>query len=98
LPALDGSVTSWRSAILLEAAANYSPAYEGIRTISTGGIPRRKYVEYSGGVKELYNLDTDPYELTNYYNPTTPPSDLVSRLPALKSCAAGTCRTAEDGP
>jgi arylsulfatase A-like enzyme len=98
LPALDGSVTSWRSAILLEAAANYSPAYEGIRTISTGGIPRRKYVEYSGGVKELYNLDTDPYELTNSYNPTTPPSDLVSRLPALKSCAAGTCRTAEDGP
>jgi N-acetylglucosamine-6-sulfatase len=98
LPALDGSVTSWRSAILLEAAANYSPAYEGVRTISTGGIPRRKYVEYSGGVKELYNLDTDPYELTNSYNPTTPPSDLVSRLPALKSCAAGTCRTAEDGP
>jgi arylsulfatase A-like enzyme len=98
LPVLDGSVTRWRSAILLEAAANYSPAYEGIRTNSTGGIPTRKYVEYSGGVKELYNLDIDPYELTNSYNPTTPPSDLVSRLPALKSCAAGTCRTAEDGP
>jgi hypothetical protein len=49
-------------------------------------------------VKELYNLDTDPYELTNSYNPTTPPSDLVSRLQALKSCAADTCRTVEDGP
>jgi N-acetylglucosamine-6-sulfatase len=97
-PVLDGSVTTWRSAILPEAAANYSPAYEGIRTISTGGVPKRKYVEYSGGVKELYNLDTDPYELTNSYNPTTPPSDLVSRLQALKSCTAGTCRTVEDGP
>ena len=97
-PVLNGSVTTWRSAVLLEAAANYSPAYEGIRTISTGGLPKRKYVEYSGGVKELYNLDTDPYELGNSYNPTTPPTDLVSRLQALKSCAGSGCFTAENGP
>src|SRR5215210_4641854 len=97
-PVLDGSVTTWRSAILPEAAANYSPAYEGIRTISTGCVPKRKYAEYSGGVKEFYNLDADPYELTNAYNPTTPPSDLVSRLQALKSCAGNTCRTVENGP
>jgi N-acetylglucosamine-6-sulfatase len=97
-PVLNGSVTSWRSAVLPEAAANYSPAYEGIRTISTGGVPKRKYVEYSGGTKELYNLDTDPYELANSYNPTTPPSDLVSRLQALKSCAGNGCFTAENGP
>src|SRR5215208_4593363 len=97
-PVLNGSVTSWRSAILPEAAANYSPAYEGIRTISTGGLPKRKYVEYSGGVKELYNLDTDPYELANSYNPTTPPTDLVSRLQVLKSCAGSGCFTAENGP
>ena len=98
LPVLDGSVTRWRSTILAEAAANYSPAYEGVRTISTGGIPKRKYVEYSSGVKELYNLDTDPYELANSYNPTTPPTDLVSRLQALKSCAGIRCFTAENGP
>jgi N-acetylglucosamine-6-sulfatase len=97
-PILDGSVTTWRSAILPEAAANYSPAYEGIRTISTGGIPKRKYVEYVGGEKELYNLDTDPYELTNTYNSTAPPSDLVTRLQALESCAGNTCLTAENGP
>ena len=47
-PVLDGSVTPWRSAILLEAAAHYSPAYRGIRTISTGSISKRKYVEYVG--------------------------------------------------
>jgi hypothetical protein len=38
-PVLDGGVTTWRSAILPEAAANYSPAYEGIRTIGTVGAP-----------------------------------------------------------
>ena len=98
LPVLDGSVTGWRSAVLLEAAANFSPAYYGIRTISTNGIPKRKYVEYAGGTKELYDLDPDPYELTNTYNPTTPPSDLVSRLQALKSCKGSTCFTTENGP
>jgi N-acetylglucosamine-6-sulfatase len=97
-PVLNGSVTSWRSAVLLEAAANYSPAYRGIRTISTGGIPKRKYVEYAGGARELYHLDPDPHELANSYDPAAPPKALAMRLQALKSCAAGTCRTAEDGP
>jgi N-acetylglucosamine-6-sulfatase len=98
LPVLDGSVTGWRSAVLLEAAANYSPAYYGIRTISTNGIAKRKYVEYAGGTRELYGLDPDPHELTNSYNPTAPPSDLVSRLQALVSCVGSTCFTAENGP
>ena len=64
----------------------------------TGGVPKCKYVEYTGGVKELYNLDTDPYELTNSYNVTAPPADLVSRLPALKGCSGSGCFTAENGP
>src|SRR5215210_3134797 len=100
-PVLNESVTSWRSAILLEAAANYSPAYYGIRTASTNGITRRKYVEYAGGARELYNLESDAYELTNRYNATTPPTGLASRRKALKSCgadAAVTCRVAENGP
>jgi N-acetylglucosamine-6-sulfatase len=100
-PVLNESVTSWRSAILLEAAANNSPAYYGIRTVSTNGITRRKYVEYAGGARELYNLESDAYELTNRYKATTPPTGLPSRLKALKSCgadAAVTCRVAENGP
>ena len=64
-PVLDGGVTPWRSAILLEAAAHYSPAYRGIRTIGPGSVPERKYVEYSGGARELYDLDRDPHEQTN---------------------------------
>jgi N-acetylglucosamine-6-sulfatase len=94
-PVLDESVTSWRSAILLEAAANYSQAYRGIRTVTNN--TRRKYVEYAGGARELYNLETDGYELTNSYDATAPPTSLAMRLQALKVCAAYTCRTAEDG-
>jgi N-acetylglucosamine-6-sulfatase len=72
-PVLDDSVKTWRSAVLPEAAAYYSPAYEGIRTIGTGGLPERKYVEYSGGAKELYNLDEDPMSSPTS---TTPPRHL----------------------
>jgi N-acetylglucosamine-6-sulfatase len=96
-PVLNESVTSWRSAILLEAAANYSPAYYGIRTVTNNTITRRKYVEYAGGARELYNLETDGYELTNSYDAAAPPMSLAMRLQALKFCAAYTCRTAEDG-
>jgi hypothetical protein len=49
-------------------------------------------------VKELYKLDTDPYKLTNVYNPTAPAADLVSRLQALKGCAGKGCFMAENGP
>jgi arylsulfatase A-like enzyme len=97
-PVLDGSVMNWRSAILLEAAANHSQAYRGIRTVSTNTITKRKYVEYAGGAGELYNLETDGYELTNSYDAAAPPTTLAMRLQALKVCAAYTCRTAEDGP
>jgi hypothetical protein len=39
----NGITTTWRSAILLEATRNRSPAYHGVRK-STGN----KYVEYEG--------------------------------------------------
>jgi len=96
-PALKGNATAWRSAILLEAARNdvfppESPRYRGIRT--SGGT---KYVEYADGQKELYNLGPDPYELNNRYPATTPSAGLVSRLQALKTCAADSCRAAENG-
>lgn len=65
----------------------------GIRTGS-----RMKYVEYSRGPRELYDLDTDPYELTNLYDATAPPGGLDTRLEALKGCAGDGCRAAENGP
>ena len=91
-PVLKGNSTAWRSAILLEAAAHYSPAYRGIRT-NDG----RKYVEYASGKKELYHLDRDPYELGDSYDPSNPPATLVTRLKKLRSCAAASCRAIENG-
>jgi hypothetical protein len=68
--------------------------YDGIRT-SDG----RKYIEFGNGLKEYYDLNADPYELRNlvYYG-EVPPTDLRTRLQALKGCVGDTCRTAEDGP
>jgi arylsulfatase A-like enzyme len=96
-PVLEGTVGSWRTAVLLEAARNdvnfpNAPAYRGIR--ESGGA---KYVEYAGGKRELYHLGRDPYELNNRYPATKPSAGLVSRLQALKTCAADSCRAAENG-
>jgi N-acetylglucosamine-6-sulfatase len=97
-PVLGGTATRWRSAVLLEAAAHYSPAYKGIRTIGIGGAPGRKYVEYSGGARELYNLDVDPREKTNHYSSSSPvAASLAARLRALKDCAGDACFRAENG-
>ena len=96
-PVLTQIATNWRSAILLEAHptqhAGETPAYSGILTTSGS-----KYIEYEGGVRELYNLGTDPDELTNTYNSAAPPDALETHLQALKSCshAGVTCRQAED--
>ena len=56
-----------------------------------------KYTEYAGGERELYDLSTDPHELSNRYDPSNPPRGLPSRLHALEACSGGGCVTAEDG-
>jgi N-acetylglucosamine-6-sulfatase len=90
-PVLQGSTTTtWRTAILLELRSSIY----GIRTSDD-----RKYIEYGGAFKELYDLKADPYELNNSYAANSAPADLSTRLRALMSCAGSTCRAAEDsGP
>jgi N-acetylglucosamine-6-sulfatase len=92
-PVLKGTATSWRTAFLLERRFPSDPArsFFGVRTTEP-----RKYVEYEGGERELYNLSADPYERKNAYN-GTPPANLKARLDALKVCAGDACRTAENG-
>jgi arylsulfatase A-like enzyme len=85
-PILERNATTWRTAILLEVR----PTIFGIRT-SDG----RKYIEYGDGFKELYDLRTDPYELSNSYNANSSPADLATRLQELKGCAGNDCWTAE---
>src|SRR5215213_6236789 len=104
-PVLEGGATTWRTAILIEGRGNGSdPEIEVDRNYNAVRTSTSKYVEYEGGFRELYNLSppgtpgADPNEVANSYNPTTPPTDLVSRLQALKSCAGSGCFTAENGP
>ena len=63
-PLLDGSaVDGWRDAFLIEHRSTSSrdaiPTYCGVRTDTA------KYVRYSTGEEELYDLTTDPFELQN---------------------------------
>ncbi|MDX6380132.1 MAG: N-acetylglucosamine-6-sulfatase, partial [Rubrobacteraceae bacterium] len=90
--------SSWRSAVLLEGFQKPNkkrslPPYEAIRTET------HKYVEYDTGDKELYDLETDPYELDNIYESADSSlvADLKARLDALRSCAGDiVCQKAED--
>jgi N-acetylglucosamine-6-sulfatase len=93
-PVLNGSATTWRTAILLETRfeSGTKKNFYGIRTRNG-----RKYIEYGGGFRELYNLNTDAHELSNTYNATSPPTSLAARLQELKGCAGDSCRALENG-
>jgi len=68
VPVLKDSAAPWRHDLLLE----HWPAVDGVgATIPQFSCVRTaqwKYVEYTTGEHELYNLQTDPFELTNVYN------------------------------
>jgi N-acetylglucosamine-6-sulfatase len=62
LPLLDGSASSWRSDFLIEHMDPRTvqvPAYCAVRNAD------EIYVKYQDGFEELYDLRTDPSELTN---------------------------------
>ncbi|TMA67848.1 MAG: sulfatase [Deltaproteobacteria bacterium] len=68
VPLLDGSATSWRTDMLNEHWNGKIPTFAQVRGLFTkpGGTPHIwKYVELVSGEKELYNLDRDPFELSN---------------------------------
>ncbi len=68
------------------------PGYKGLRTAYY------KYVEYTTGERELYDLRTDPYELQNAISTADPLllSELSYRLANLAGCAGNSCRAVED--
>jgi N-acetylglucosamine-6-sulfatase len=66
-------------------------------TITAVRTPRYKYVEWDTGERELYDLQNDPYELSNFY-PTGDANliaKLSSKLAALKTCIGEQCRSIE---
>jgi N-acetylglucosamine-6-sulfatase len=96
-PVLNGSATTWRTAILLETRFESGTAKNFYAILTSDGM---KYIEYGGGFRELYDLKptADPYELSNIYDATNPPTNLATRLQALKGCKGESCRAAENGP
>jgi arylsulfatase A-like enzyme len=92
---------TWRQAFLLEqysdegliapSPRSSQPVFVGVRTL------RYKYVEYWTGVREIYDLDSDPYELGNLGSAAPP--DLVAQLSpvvrSLSTCVGAACRSAE---
>jgi len=70
------------------------PAHLGLRT------DRYKYVEYSSGFREVYDLQNDPDEMYNLapQMPVRWMTELSQRVRALGACAADTCRALEAQP
>ena len=83
----------WRKGVLIE---HVTPTYQALRTNT------HTYVEWSGGGKELYDLERDNYQQHNLFNPDQPnppplpdTTELMTRLEDLRDCASQTCRDAE---
>ena len=75
-----------------EGTINPPAVFLGIRT------PQYTYVEYpADGFRELYDISKDPYELNNLAFTADPGllSQFSSWLKQLASCAAASCRSAE---
>lgn len=83
-----------RSGVLLEAAAKTS--VESPPWVYQGVVDGRwKYVERATGRKELYDLDTDPYELVNVAGRAvnaTRQQALATLLAGLRDCDGLECR------
>jgi arylsulfatase A-like enzyme len=101
--------TSWRTVGLLTHAAEGPPQFERITLppdyagLRTAGPTPRKYVKYptvtSGVAGELYDLTTDPRELTNLFadpQRQTEVQRLDLFLNAMKTCRGLTCTLIEN--
>jgi arylsulfatase A-like enzyme len=71
-----------------------SPPYLALRT------EQYLYVEYANGERELYDMQTDPYQLRNLAATADPAllAEFAANLDHLRLCAGADCRAAEDGP
>ena len=69
-----------------------APPYLALRT------EQYLYVEYANGERELYDMQTDPYQLQNLAASADPAllAELAADLDQLRVCAGAECRSVED--
>jgi hypothetical protein len=88
VPLIDNPNTEWRNAFLIE-----DNLYSAVRT------ENYVYTFHYSGAKELYDLDSDPYQLENVRN-IQPWKSKVTELDEwreeLVACAGLECKTLED--
>jgi len=74
--------------------AKMDRAYRGLRT------QKYTFVQYGDGTLELYDLETDPYQLENIAGSSTPDllENLQTWLEALRHCTGDSCREIEARP
>ncbi|WP_236003842.1 sulfatase family protein [Nonomuraea antri] len=101
VPLLRGqSPGEWRKNVLVEfhrplnrssAAQTPVPEYQALRT------DRYTYVRYETGETQLYDLTTDPYQLSNLAKLASPGVllGLQERLERMRTCSGPSCREAD---
>jgi len=85
------SVDVWRKDFLVE---HWADRGDRVRPYSALRTQKYLYVDYATGERELYNLRTDPYELTSIHNSASHAliKELAKRLNALERCKGATCQ------
>jgi arylsulfatase A-like enzyme len=94
LPLLRGPVSSWRTDFLVEHANSTNqgvPPYCAVRTA------RFKFVKYSDGFEELYDLQNDPYELNNLLVTDPTSSDVIARRDSMYTRMVRLCQPPPPG-
>ncbi len=104
VPLLTGNIFGWRQVALIEGFGKETESNEGgeVATPAFAALRSRDilYTEYETGERELYDLRSDPHQLTNVAEaaPNMLLREFSRRLKALSSCSAIECAGLEDEP
>jgi arylsulfatase A-like enzyme len=97
-PVLVGDSIAWRQSLLVQHYRDHPDKVDGPPGFYALRADDSVYVEYPDGLRELYDLNVDPYQLDNLADTADPQllRALSARLAELTVCAAAACRVVED--
>ncbi|MGH2617175.1 MAG: sulfatase family protein [Thermomicrobiales bacterium] len=97
-PVMLDEAATWRRAVFVSHHHNRPERSDGPPAFQALRMDRQVYVEYADGWRELYDLEADPFQVDNVVQQTGPATldAFAAGLANLATCAAGSCRDAED--